>query len=108
MNARGAITHGKKTELVMKPPSTNPLSACKVFEDNGGSKELHTISDMKEELMNNGPIVSTSFVQSDAFMEKVREIAPSKKKRSGTSNQKKHQLKRQVLNAHKLSESESD
>ena len=44
----------------------------------------------------------------DTFMEKIREIAPTKKKRVGKSNQKKHRLKRQVLNAHNLSESESD
>merc|ERR1711874_782443 len=37
-------------------------------------------------------------------MKKLREIAPSKKKRQN----KRYQIKRQVLNKHNLSESESD
>ncbi len=76
MNARGAIAHGRKTELVMKPPSIKPLSACEVFNNNGGSKELHTISDIKEELMNNGPVVSTSFMQSEALMKNIGHFPP--------------------------------
>ena len=44
----------------------------------------------------------------DIAMKKMRETMLAKKKGTGKSTQKKYKVKRQVLNNHNLSESESD
>ena len=72
INARGAIAHGKKIELqfrndqIAKCPST---SVEQVFSSSfGGTKQMHEIDEIKDELMKNGPVVSTSFCPTDAFL----------------------------------------
>lgn len=70
MNTRGAISHGKKISLVYSiQDKKKDVCASDIFDAYGGYKELPTTSDIKEELMNHGPVVSTSFVQTKAFME---------------------------------------
>jgi len=71
INARGGIAHGIKTELhfgnnqIAKCPST---SVGQVFSSFGGTKQMHDIDEIKDELMKNGPVVSTSFCPTDAFL----------------------------------------
>jgi hypothetical protein len=73
INARGAIAHGKIPELifdnnnVINEPS-NVRSVENVFSGSYGVKELVGVNEIKEEIMNRGPVVSTSFCPSDAFL----------------------------------------
>jgi hypothetical protein len=78
INARGAIAHGKKPQLAYNNDAVNKLSNVRnavrgvtfVFSNDGfgGSKELSDVKKIKEEIMNRGPVVSTSFCPSDAFL----------------------------------------
>mmetsp|Transcript_5521 Transcript_5521/g.13841 ORF Transcript_5521/g.13841 Transcript_5521/m.13841 type:complete len:274 (+) Transcript_5521:28-849(+) len=74
LNARGAIAHGQKIERKF-----NQTSVChadveahksveQMFSLRGGAKELSGINEIKEELRNNGPVVSTSFRPSEMFL----------------------------------------
>ena len=124
---RKVTTTSKADKITAKKPKKNDKISTKAAKEEeiitvSAPKDWKTEEKSKQEdakkkaaevlkkLRENGPSnkKTASKSSADAFMEKVREIAPSKKKRSGKSNQKKNQLKRQVLNAHKLSESESD
>ena len=73
INYRGAIAHGKKTELsyqydcvVAWEKSTNARDVFYYY--GGGSKELKSIEEIKDEIMQNGPVVSSSFHFSQAFL----------------------------------------
>eukprot|EP00485_Elphidium_margaritaceum_P020152 CAMPEP_0202725438 /NCGR_PEP_ID=MMETSP1385-20130828/181982_1 /ASSEMBLY_ACC=CAM_ASM_000861 /TAXON_ID=933848 /ORGANISM="Elphidium margaritaceum" /LENGTH=369 /DNA_ID=CAMNT_0049391507 /DNA_START=46 /DNA_END=1155 /DNA_ORIENTATION=+ len=74
INARGAIAHGRRPELAFftsKAKSTTVAHTdlvFKVFKHHGGVKELTSIEEIKEEIMKNGPVVSTSFRPSMAFL----------------------------------------
>lgn len=71
INARGAIAHGKKIELHFgNSQIANCLSTSveQVFSSFGGTKQMHDIDEIKDELMKNGPVVSTSFCPTDAFL----------------------------------------
>jgi len=68
MNIRGAIVHGKRPGLIYEPEEMSYRTVEEVFDAFGeGYKKLKTIYEIKFELMNNGPIVSTSFKLSKAF-----------------------------------------
>ncbi|KAL9178972.1 hypothetical protein ACHAXT_011945 [Thalassiosira profunda] len=69
INARGAIAHGKRIELEHKAKITDIDTSVELtFNTYGsGSKCLSHPEDIKEELMKNGPVVSTSFGPTDAF-----------------------------------------
>ena len=41
-------------------------------------------------------------------MKKIRDIGPNKKRKNKSTQKKRYQVKRQVLNDHRLSESESE
>ena len=65
MNARGAIAHGKTTGLNYSIDQLR-THVCATVEDafayvGGGTKRLHDVDEIKEELRKNGPVVSTSF-----------------------------------------------
>ena len=72
LNARGAIAHGRKTEnkfnneLVLKE-SVWSKSVDDMFSLLGGAKELCGAGEIKEEMMKNGPVVSTKFHPSETF-----------------------------------------
>jgi hypothetical protein len=72
INFRGAIAHGKSTELFYSNEQVSGFMEYKsvkdAFHDAGGSKVLSDIDAVKEELMNRGPVVSTSFTLSQAFL----------------------------------------
>ena len=72
INARGAIAHGKSVGLVYSNvqaiQGNNWRSVRDVFEASGGSKELGDVDAIKEEIWKNGPIISTSFRPSAAFL----------------------------------------
>jgi hypothetical protein len=73
INARGAIAHGKTPELIYDNDCTDPLSNEESVRDaffTYGVKELQGVDEIKEEIMNRGPVVSTSFCPSDAFLSK--------------------------------------
>ena len=77
INYRGAIAHGKKTELsyqydcvVAWEKSTNARDVF--YNYGGGSKELKSIEEIKDEIMQNGPVVSSSFHSPRRFS--MREI----------------------------------
>lgn len=62
INARGAIAHGKPPGLRYKASELTATTVDSIFEKYGeGSKVLETIREIKFELMNHGPVVSTSF-----------------------------------------------
>ena len=71
VNCRGAIAHGKRTELgygFSCVTKQSGKSAANVFDDHGGHKSFDSADAIKEEIMNRGPVVSTSFRLSDAFL----------------------------------------
>ena len=74
INARGAIAHGRKIELhysndqVDESTETSVKKLFKYSSTFGGAKELNSIEDIKDELIKNGPVVSTSFCPSSAFV----------------------------------------
>jgi hypothetical protein len=64
INYRGAIAHGKNTELRydFNSVQTNAAeSAIQLFQGHGGYKQLHTVQEIKDELQTRGPVISTSF-----------------------------------------------
>jgi len=74
INSRGAIAHGKKTELCytnkyVTTEAKRLTSVRMVFDSFGGTKELDDIEDIKQELMSRGAVVSTSFCPSDGFLD---------------------------------------
>ena len=70
INARGSIAHGKKAELTYKNGHAlaNPAGVEAIFLKFGGSKTLSSIDAIKDELTKHGPVVSTSFFLSSAFL----------------------------------------
>lgn len=97
INKRGAIAHGRPTELqfdvnVKRRPmlsdneidedsdsdtdddyydeeqTKNTKSVEEVFDELGGYKDLETISEIKREIVTRGPVVSTSFTLTETFM----------------------------------------
>lgn len=76
MNSRGAIAHGNMTENTFVTESMRKYTSVQAaFEHNGGSKYLTSIADIKKELFQNGPVVSTSFIL-DAFLAAAGESSP--------------------------------
>lgn len=62
-NARGAISHGQVTQIHYTRDAFKPfLIVQSIFDHMGGFKHLSSVQEIKKELMENGPIVSTSFV----------------------------------------------
>lgn len=72
INYRGTIVHGKGTELefnfVDNVNSIHARSAQDVFHDYGGHKTLCSIEEIKQEIMQGGPVVSTSFHLTQEFL----------------------------------------
>ncbi|KAL7553360.1 hypothetical protein ACHAWF_016633 [Thalassiosira exigua] len=70
INARGAIAHGRKIEFkyINESKISSNDTAKKVIKRHGGSKELRGSDEIKEEIMTNGPVVSTSFSPSETFL----------------------------------------
>jgi hypothetical protein len=72
MNARGAITHGQKTECAFDIKTIKKLenysSVEAAFDSYGGTKQISSIDAIKEEITKNGPVVSTSFVLRREFL----------------------------------------
>jgi len=70
INYRGTIAHGKKTERTYDDHNvcldTNE-TVQGVFQSHGGAKVLETVDDIKQELIENGPVVSSSFFLCEAF-----------------------------------------
>lgn len=65
INARGAIAHGKRPGLMYEAADVSHCSVSEIFDRLGeGVKLLNTVADIKNELMNRGPVVSTSFILS--------------------------------------------
>ena len=69
-NARGAIAHGQATQIhYTRDAFTSFPFVQSIFNHMGGSKRLSSVQEIKKELMENGPVVSTSFVLSRTFLE---------------------------------------
>mmetsp|Transcript_23036 Transcript_23036/g.49873 ORF Transcript_23036/g.49873 Transcript_23036/m.49873 type:complete len:371 (+) Transcript_23036:26-1138(+) len=72
INARGAIAHGRKIEYSFDNEDSetrNPAKSVEwVFSSFGGAKELCGATEIKEEILKNGPVVSTTFCPSDTFL----------------------------------------
>lgn len=77
INARGSIVHGKKVKpdfYYFDKDRFNKGSTKQVFEVFGlGYKGLSTSDEIKEELMTKGPVVSTSFQLSKAFLTSIED-----------------------------------
>ena len=73
INARGSIAHGKKNELSYKNEhalkNQGGVGVDVIIQKHGGSKSLFGIDDIKEELTERGPVVSTSFFLSSDFVQ---------------------------------------
>jgi Papain family cysteine protease len=72
INYRGAIAHGKQTELCCcynDVVTASAKSAQKIFQSFGGCTSLDTIDEIKQEIMTHGPVVSTSFNLTKSFYE---------------------------------------
>lgn len=73
--ARGSIAHGKKIETIdrstFERKDKDERSVTEVFEMFGGFKVLSSPDEIKAELMTHGPVVSTSFELSSAFLSSI-------------------------------------
>ena len=68
INARGAIAHGKPPGLMYEPKDISQYTVSEIFDSYGeGSKFLARIGDIKKELLQHGPVVSTSFRLSNSI-----------------------------------------
>lgn len=69
-NSRGAIAHGQATQIHYTSDAFKSFSTVEsIFDHMGGAKRLSSAEAIKKELMENGPVVSTSFVLSRALMQ---------------------------------------
>lgn len=71
VNCRGAIAHGKRTELVYDDSNVeknSAQSARQALGGFGGCKTLSLIGEIKQEIMLQGPVVSASFQLEKAFL----------------------------------------
>lgn len=69
INARGAIAHGQKTENIFTAENMSQhTDVTAALDCRGGTKYLTSATEIKKELMENGPVVSTSFVPSKAVV----------------------------------------
>lgn len=71
INARGAIAHGKKVESFFHNDCVTKASGHKakaILSKFGLVKRLESVEAIKEELMNCGPVVSTSFKPNALFL----------------------------------------
>ncbi|GFH50071.1 predicted protein [Chaetoceros tenuissimus] len=72
INARGEIVHGRKASITYKAEGDDREKTVKeIFERNGGCRILSSVDSIKEELMERGPVVSTSFKLTSAFLNAV-------------------------------------
>ena len=64
MNARGTIAHGQQVETpIAMEDNVEDLSVTQIFDKlGGGTKHLTSVKAIQQELMEHGPVVSTSFV----------------------------------------------
>ncbi|CAB9499748.1 expressed unknown protein [Seminavis robusta] len=72
INCRGAIAHGKRTELFYNDEDVTEASvqtAKDLFEEDFDSAvDLESIDEIKEAIMERGPVVSTSFRLTQSFL----------------------------------------
>ena len=69
INARGEIVHGRKASITYKAEGDDREKTVKeIFAQNGGYRILSSIESIKEELVERGPVVSTSFKLTSAFL----------------------------------------
>lgn len=71
VNYRGAIAHGKRTELSYgynNVEKNSAQSASQVLDGYGGYKNLISNDEIKKEIMLHGPVVSASFQIEKAFL----------------------------------------
>jgi hypothetical protein len=71
INARGAIAHGRRPAMIFETSWMSKMGdAAAILSDPhfGGSKHLKGVAAIKEELMNNGPVFSTSFNPNVLFL----------------------------------------
>ena len=87
MNAHGAIAHGQKTELNYSIGQLKKYDGVQATFDGiggtkgvtkGGTKQLTSIEEIKKELMENGPVVSNSFILSQDFLEYSQSLLHSR------------------------------
>ena len=69
INARGAITHGRAPEKAYSAKNGMTNSVRDEFGKWGGYETLTTVDAIKRELVERGPVVSTSFILSSAFLD---------------------------------------
>jgi hypothetical protein len=77
IHARGALVHGKQItkyfpweDIDEHAKAHNGISD--VFNLYGGTKELKTVEEIKEELITNGPVVSASFHLTNAYLDQLQ------------------------------------
>jgi hypothetical protein len=70
INSRGAITHGKRPSLIYSwenVQSCTGLSVMEIFNKHGGFKTFKVTDDVKVEIIENGPVISFSFLPTEDF-----------------------------------------
>ena len=94
LNARGAIAHGKKIthgfawddvklhpsdkKCVDKKTNTTESVVSRIFETHaGGSKVLNTVSQIKDELLHRGPVISLSFSLQSEWLQRLASLNKS-------------------------------
>jgi hypothetical protein len=93
INARGAIVHGKTTEIFYSTDNlyeeeSEANTIVDIFERRGsGARVLDTVEEIKEELMKRGPVVSTSFVLTKGFMSGCKHAGSFLKERVGKQHE---------------------
>lgn len=69
MNIHGNILHGKQTGLAFGIDEfRNSVSVEQAFNQQTGAKKLEGVDDIKRELTERGPVVSTSFILTQDFL----------------------------------------
>lgn len=82
VNARGTIAHGKKIGLSYNGKKYADNLNYSTMEDyfkaigNGGVRKIRGVQEMKEELVKNGPLVSSAFHLDPEFLRRLEEKSP--------------------------------
>jgi hypothetical protein len=82
INFRGAITHLKRPSLIYSwenVTSCTGLSVMEVFNKHGGFKTIKAVDDIKVEIIENGPVISFSFLPTQDISDQYgSSIVPSR------------------------------
>mmetsp|Transcript_14783 Transcript_14783/g.21120 ORF Transcript_14783/g.21120 Transcript_14783/m.21120 type:complete len:449 (+) Transcript_14783:61-1407(+) len=79
INARGALAHGKKItsgfswrDVEKRVNQHTDCTVKQIFDFHGGTKQLTTVQEIKDELVNRGPVISVSFSVVEEYIKQFK------------------------------------